>query len=44
MLNIINDSYFIQINKHLLELTLFYKLTKDAKIMICIQEEGMRSV
>ena len=34
MLNIINDIYLIQINKHLLELTLFYKLTKDAKIMI----------
>ena len=44
MLNIINDSYFIQINKHLQELTLFYKLTKDAKIMSCIQEEGVRSV
>ena len=43
MLNIINDIYFIQINKHLLELTLFYKLTKDNKITICVQE-GMGSV
>lgn len=44
MLSIINYIYLIQINKRLLELALFYKVTKDAKIMICNQEEGVGSV